>query len=166
MAGANFFTPTKTPPASAGVFLSYAHPRRTAMTIEKYASQYSENPPEWYWASGLHDAAITKAESFEFPFDYDKFDGQKSTYDRRALKLTIDSKGVMYDTTVKEVYFYNYKILTPDISLENRKNIWWLSDRLSECGRSFVLKIDLCDFDSRPENFTFKIKFERAEVIR
>lgn len=72
----------------------------------------------------------------------------------------------MFDTSVKEIRFYNYKVLTPEISLENRKVMWWLSDRLVVCDRNFVLEIGLCDVDAYPEDFTYKIKFERAEVIR
>ena len=131
----------------------------------KYSSSHPEDPPEWYWVGGLHDAGITGAETFEFPFDYNKFNGQKSKYNRNLLKLTIDSKSALYDTSVHEIRFYNYQILTPDISLENRKTIWWLSDRLIENDNDFVLEIDLQDFDSYPEDFTFKIRFERAEVI-
>ena len=62
--------------------------------------------------------------------------------------------------------FYNYKVLTPDISLKNRRVMWWLSDRLIANGDHFVLEIDLQDFDAYPEDFTFKIRFERAEVVR
>ena len=82
------------------------------------------------------------------------------------MKLKIDSKGAIYDTSVKEIHFYNYKILTPDISLENRKIIWWLADRLIANDNNFVLEIDLQDFNAYPEDFTFKIKFERIEVVR
>ena len=32
-----------------------------------YISNYPDNPPEWYWISGLHDACIIGTESFEFP---------------------------------------------------------------------------------------------------
>ena len=35
----------------------------------EYMSLYPENPPEWYWISGLHDAGIVGVESFEFPFE-------------------------------------------------------------------------------------------------
>ena len=128
----------------------------------EYASHY----PDWYWTTGLHDAGIVGVESFEFPFDYNKFFGQKSKYNRNLLKLKIDSKGAIYDTSVKEIHFYNYKILTPDISLENRKIIWWLADRLIANDHNFVLEIDLQDFNAYPEDFTFKIKFERIEVVR
>ena len=108
------------------------------MATKIYSTSYPENPPEWYWTKGLHDAGITEVDSFEFPFDYNKFVGQKSKYNRNLLKLKIDSKGAIYDTSVKEIHFYNYKILTPDISLENRKIIWWLADRLIANDNNFV----------------------------
>lgn len=136
------------------------------MAAKEYSAQYPEKPPAWYWIKGLHDAGITEVEVFEFPFDYKKFIEEKNKYTRNLLKLKVDSKGALFDTTVKEIRFYNYKILTPDISLENRKVIWWLSDRLSEVDGYFVLEIDLHDSKSYPEDLTFKVKFERAEVIR
>lgn len=132
----------------------------------EYISLYPENTPEWYWISGLHDAGIVGVESFEFPFDYNKFIGAKSKYNWNLLVLKINAKGALYDNSVEEIRLYNYKILTPDISLEGRKTIWWLADRLSEQDDHYILEIDLQDFDSFPEDFTFKIKFDRAEVKR
>ena len=129
-------------------------------------SHHPDNPPEWYWMNGLHDAGIIGVETFEFPFDYNKFVGEKSNYYRNLLVLKINAKGALYDTSVQEIHFYNYKILTPDISLDGRKTIWWLSDRLSENENRYVLEIDLQDLDAYPEDFTFKIKFEKVEVKR
>lgn len=68
-----------------------------------------------------------------FPRDYGTFDGQKRSDIRNLLKLKIDSKGALHDTSVKEIRLYNYKLLTPAASLENRKTSWWLSDRLTAC---------------------------------
>ena len=132
----------------------------------EYMSHHPENPPEWYWINGLHDAGIVGVESLEFPFDYNKFVGEKSKYNRNLLVLKINAKGALYDNSVEEIRLYNYKILTPDISLEGRKTIWWLADRLSENENHYILEIDLHDFNAHPEDFTFKIKFERAEVKR
>ena len=70
------------------------------MATNIYFTSYPENPPEWYWTKGLHDAGITEVESFEFPFDYNKFVGQKSKYNRNLLKLKIDSKGAIYGNNV------------------------------------------------------------------
>ncbi len=92
--------------------------------------------------------------------------GEKNKYNRNLLTLKINSKGALYDSTVKEIRFFNYKILTDNISLVGREKVWWLADRLVDHGEYYTLEIDLHDFDSYPEDFTFKIKFERAEVER
>ena len=131
-----------------------------------YLSNYPDNPPDWYWISGLHDACIVGVERFEFPFDYNKFIGEKNKYNRNLMTLKINSQGAIYDNTVKEIRLFNYKILTDDISLEGREKAWWLADRLVDHGKYYILEIDLQDFDAYPEEFTFKIKFERAEVDR
>ena len=136
------------------------------MAAKTYSTQYPDNPPDWYWINGLHDASIVAVESFDFPFDYNKFVGEKSNYNRNLLVLKINAKDALYDSSVQEIHFYNYKILTPDISLNGRKTIWWLADRLSENENHYVLEIDCQDFDAYPEDFTFKIKFDRADVKR
>ncbi len=131
-----------------------------------YISDYPDNLPDWYWISGLHDACIVGVEAFEFPFDYNRFAGRKTKYNRNLMTLKINAKGALYDNTVKEIRLFNYKILTDHISLEGREKVWWLADRLVDQGDYFTLEIDLQDFDSDPEGFTYKIKFERAEVDR
>ena len=131
-----------------------------------YISSHPDNPPEWYWISGLHDACIVGIESLEFPFDYNKFVREKQDYNRNLLAFKINAKGALYDNAVKEIRFFNYKILTDHISLEGRKKVWWLADRLVDNGSYYTLEIDLQNFDSDPEDFTFIIKFERAEVDR
>ena len=100
------------------------------------------------------------------PFDYNKFIGEKNKYNRNLITLKINARGALYDSEVKEIRLFNYRILTEDISLENRDRVWWLADRLVDHGDCYTLEIDLQDFDAYPEEFTFKIKFERAEVDR
>lgn len=131
-----------------------------------YISNYPDNPPEWYWISGLHDACIIDTEVFEFPFDYNKYVGEKVENNRNLITLRINAKGALYDNEVKEIRLFNYSVLTEDISLEGRDKVWWLADRLVDHGNYYTLEIDLQDFDSDPEEFTFKIQFERAEVDR
>ena len=89
----------------------------------------------------------------------------KDKYDRNLVTLKIDAKDALYDNTVKEIRLFNYKFLT-DASIEGREKVWWLADRLVDHGDYYTLEIDLQDFDSDPEDFSFKIKFERAEVDR
>ena len=110
------------------------------MATKKHSTQSPENPPDWYWINGLHDAGIIGVEAFEFPFDYNKFAGEKNKYNRNLLVLKINAKGALYDNSVVEIHFYNYKILTTDVSLENRKIIWWLADRLIEQDEHYILE--------------------------
>ena len=131
-----------------------------------YSSSHPDNPPEWYWVSGLHDACIVGVETFEFPFDYNKFVGEKNKYNRNLFAIKINAKGALYDNTVKEIRFFNYKVLSDQITLIGREKIWWMADKLVDHGDYYTLEIELQDFDSDPEDFTYKIKFERAEVDR
>ena len=131
-----------------------------------YSSSHPDNPPEWYWVSGLHDACIVGVETFEFPFDYNKFAGEKNKYNRNLFAVKINAKGALYDNTIKEIRFFNYKVLTDQITLIGREKIWWMADKLVDHGDYYTLEIELQDFDSDPEDFTYKIKFERAEVDR
>ena len=131
-----------------------------------YTSSYPDNPPDWYWVNGLHDACIVDVEYFEFPFDYNKFVGNKNSYDRNLMLLKINASGALYEQDIKEIKLFNFKIITNNIELQGRKKVWWLADRLTEKDGHYYLEIDLQDFDSFPEDFTFKIKFDRAEVIR
>ncbi len=85
-----------------------------------FSSSYPDNPPEWYWFHGLHDACITEVEAFEFPFDYNKFIKEKNKYNRNLMTLRINSKDALFDR-VKEIRFFNYKVLTDDVSLDGRK---------------------------------------------
>ena len=128
--------------------------------------QHSAEPPAWYWVKGLHDAHITLAEAFVFPFDYDRFTREKNTYDRNCLTLTVDASGAMFDSSVKAIRLYNYKYVSESTILEGHKTLWWISDRLSDCRDHFELEIDLYDGEAFPENFTVRIKFDRAEVDR
>lgn len=78
----------------------------------------------WYLISGLHDACIIDTESFEFPFNYNKFVGEKNIYNRNLMTLRINANGALYDNEVKEIRLFNYRILTENISLEGRDKVW------------------------------------------
>lgn len=134
--------------------------------VKNYTSDYPDNAPEWYWVNGLHDACIKGVDMLEFPFDYKKFISDNNRYTRNILTLKINAGNALYDRRVKKIRFFNYKILSDDISLDGRKEIWWMADRLTDHGDYYTLEIDLQDFSSCPQDFTIKIKFERAEVDR
>ncbi len=124
------------------------------------------NTPTWYWHRGLHDAHITLAEAFEFPFDYNRFTREKSKYDRNCLTLTIDASNALLDTSVRTIRLYNYKYLSENATLESHKTLWWIADRLTDCTNHYILEIDLHDCEAFPKDFTVRIKFDRAEVER
>lgn len=135
-------------------------------TCKIYTSDYPDNMPKWYWTSGLHDACIVNVDISEFPFEYDSFVKEKGKYTRNLLTLKIDASQALFDTAVKEIRLYNYKILTDKIDLQGRKKIWWLADRLIQTDNGFILEIHMEDLDAKPRDFTYTIKFERAEVDR
>ncbi len=56
-------------------------------------------------------------ETYEFPFDYNKYTAEKNKHDRNMLSLRIDAKDALYDFHVKEIRFYNYKLLPESIDL-------------------------------------------------
>ena len=137
----------------------------------EFYTKYPENSPAWYWERGLHDAFVVGVEVYEFPFDYNKYVGEKNKYDRNMLALKIDAKSAMFDFDVKEIRFYNYKILTDEIDIINgdlfsKKKIWWLADQLTEQNGKYELDILLESIDTHQRQFHLKLRFDRAEVDR
>lgn len=100
-------------------------------------------------------------DQLELPYDY-----KMKNPVRNCLVLHINSKGAMYDTKVKEIRLYNYKILSSVKIVGENLRWWWLSDRLEMEDDKYVLKISLQNPEDFPEEFDFSVKFEKAEVIR
>ena len=83
-----------------------------------------------------------------------------------AKGISISEDGIpLKFTDVKQIRLFNYKIISEN-NLTIKERAWWLSDRLIQENGFYFLEIDIEDFDSIPQNYTFKIKFERAEVDR
>lgn len=136
-----------------------------------FYTEYPENPPDWYWESGLHDASIIGVDTYEFPFDYDKYTAKKNKYDRNVLSLRIDAKGALYDSRVKEIRFYNYKLLPESVDLmslepSEKNKVWWLADQLTEQNEKYELDILLEICVPHQRQFHLKLRFDRAEVDR
>ncbi len=136
-----------------------------------FYTEYPDNPPEWYWESGLHDACIIGVETYEFPFDYDKYTAEKNKYDRNMLSLRIDAKGALYDSRVKEIRFYNYKLVPESVDLvslepSEKNKVWWLADQLTEHNGKYEFDILLEICVPHQKQFHFKLRFDRAEVDR
>ena len=136
-----------------------------------FYTEYPENPPDWYWESGLHDASIIGVDTYEFPFDYDKYTAKKNKYDRNVLSLRIDARGALYDSRVKEIRFYNYKLLPESVDLmslepSEKNKVWWLADQLTEQNEKYELDILLEICVPHQRQFHLKLRFDRAEVDR
>ena len=136
-----------------------------------FYTEYPDNPPDWYWESGLHDACIIGSETYEFPFDYNKYTAEKNKYDRNMLSLRIDAKGALYDSRVKEIRFYNYKLLPEGVDLvslepSEENKVWWLADQLTEQNAKYELDILLESCVPYQKQFHLKLRFDRAEVDR
>ena len=118
--------------------------------------------PEWYWNRGLHDAKIVRIEKLELPYDY-----KQRIPTRNCFVFHLDSKQAMFDTSVREIRLFNYKILTADLSSTDVEGTYWITDQLTEENGKYVLQVELqnCGKNSRC-NFLFKIRFESAEIIR
>ena len=136
-----------------------------------FYTEYPENPPEWYWESGLHDAAVIDVEMYEFPFDYNKYVEKKNKSYRNMLLLKIDAKGALYDSHVKEIRFYNYKLLPESVDLASlepseKNKVWWLADQLTEQNGKYELDILLEICAPHQKQFHLKLSFDSAEVDR
>ena len=114
--------------------------------------------PDWYWSRGLHDAMIVGTAEIALDYDYTERDP-----DRNCFVLRLDAEQAMFDTSVKEIRLYNYKILSPDVKLDAHSGAWWIWDRLCRENRKYVLEIRVGE-PSR--QFSFVIRFDRAEVVR
>ena len=119
--------------------------------------------PAWYWVRGLHDAHILSATPLELAPDW-----QSPAPRYNCLELAIDAKGAMFDTQVRKIALYNYKILTPDFDLRKLSDVWWYGDTLTteEKGK---YRLQLCYqvVGSHYErDYTVDIRFAEAEVER
>ena len=74
-----------------------------------------QNPklPDWYWTRGLHDAVVLSVISRE-----------------NCLEICLDSTNAMLERDIKKISLFNYKIQTPEVTLEDLENTWWLRDNI------------------------------------
>ncbi len=110
--------------------------------------------PEWYWTRGLHDAKIVSATTKESDWNPDD----------DCLTFKMNCHGAMFESDIKEIHFYNFKILTNNFDINLLNGAWWLSDELTQQDNHYLLELeyDTAECIAETVNFTFK----RAEVIR
>ena len=118
--------------------------------------------PEWYWHRGLQDAKIVRIEKLELPYDY-----KQRIPTRNCFVVHMDSKQAMFDTSVREIRLFNYKILTAELSSSDIEGTYWITDQLTEENGKYVLQVELRNCRRKSTyNFILKIRFESAEIIR
>jgi len=120
----------------------------------------SNSSPSWYWNKGLHDAEITHIDEIVLPYDYT----QKNPI-RNCLIIFLNSKNALFDTSVKEIRLYNYKLISPD-NKSFCADSWWIADRLTEENGKYILTVSLQNAGSLIKKFNLTVRFEKADVIR
>ena len=106
----------------------------------------------FYWGNGLHDADIVDCK--EITFNYNVKDKNPV---RNCLEFIIDSSHALFDTNIKGIKLYNYKILS---DLKNPKNLWWKEDKLETKDNKLILTI----YGHNDEIFI--VKFDKGETIK
>ena len=112
--------------------------------------------PDWYWSHGLHDAIILSVS--EIPC-------QANRKIKNCLQFSLDSSHALMTQAIRKISFYNYKILTPEIDINELRQPWWMNDRLIRMpdGR-YQLCIDLESTKRKHRHRQFCLEFEFADV--
>lgn len=125
-----------------------------------------DGAPDWYWKRGLHDAVILAVEELEFIPDWNEKHPR-----RNCLVLRLDSRHALFDTTVKRISLYNYRIAelkrnaAEPVALDAFTGVYWLGDRIKQLeDGKYVLEIECTD--SRGDLIRLAVKFEFPEIER
>ncbi len=110
---------------------------------------------DWYWAKGIHDGVIKNIYSKLLQYDYTD---KKPV--RNYLEILIDTTNALFDTSIKAIRFYNYKVLN---DFEGLQGYWWIKDELTKINDKFKIKIFL---GSSKGQQILEIIFEFAKLIR
>lgn len=104
--------------------------------------------PDWYWTRGLHDAVVLSVISRE-----------------NCLEICLDSTNAMLERDIKKISLFNYKIQTPEVTLGDLENTWWLRDNVQILpNRRYLLEII---FETgRRKRKTLTVLFKTASIER
>ena len=80
---------------------------------------------DWYWKNGLHDAEIKKIQHVDVEYDF----SLKNPI-RNILIIDLDSRNALFDTSVKSLEFYNYKLIQ---DIDDIIGFWWIKDEVLGC---------------------------------
>ena len=133
-----------------------------AKKLKEYYAQF----PDWYWKYGLHDAMILSVCELELAPDW-----KERPPKRNCLEILLDSKNALYETNIKRISLYNYRITdmkmnaTEPITLETFRDVYWLGDSIEQLGDGLYLLAIECT-DGRSNLISITVKFETAEIER
>lgn len=116
----------------------------------------------WYWTRGLHDARILCTEAKDLPYDF-----TERHPIRNCFKIHLYSSGAMFDTSIKCITLFNYKILLDDSDKGGYTDggldgCYWMQDILRLDRGKYLLEITALGED----DFRYVIQFESAQVDR
>ncbi len=139
------------------------HKKGINATVKKLDAYYAQFP-DWYWKNGLHDAVILSVCELELAPDW-----KEKHPKRNCLEILLDGKNALFETNIKRISLYNYRIVdmrihaTEPISLESFRNVYWLGDRTKQLeDGKYLLGIECTDSHS---NLLFlSVKFEIPEI--
>ena len=108
----------------------------------------NQQVPDWYWTGGLHDAAVLAVIPRE-----------------NCLEICLDSTNAMLERDIKKITLFNYKIQTPEVTLGDLENTWWLRDNIQILpNRRYLLEII---FETgRRKRKTLTVLFKTASIER
>lgn len=116
--------------------------------------------PQWYWEHGLHDAEILSISELELEPDWKS---QNRHYN--CFEITLDAKGALFETDIKKIRFYNYKLKSDPIDISSLKAVWWLQDTLTQISDTRY-NLHLVLEGVKRHHFFIDINFESADVER
>ena len=104
--------------------------------------------PAWYWTRGLHDAIVLSVISRE-----------------NCLEICLDSTDAMLERDIKKISLFNYKIQTPEVTLGDLENTWWLRDSLQTLSNHRYL-LEIIFESGRRKRKRFAVLFKTASIER
>lgn len=107
-----------------------------------------QQPPDWYWTGGLHDAVVLSVIPRE-----------------NCLEICLDSTNAMMERNIRKISLFNYKIQTPEVQLSELTNVWWLRDHIQTLSNHRYL-LEIIFETGRRKRKSFTVLFKTASIER
>lgn len=108
----------------------------------------------------MHDAKILSVSELEFAPDW------KSKHPRRnCLEICLDGDNALYEQDIYKIRFYNYKIKTTEVDINEFEKTWWIGDTLKQLSNNhYLLEINIGTAKGNHKQFV--VEFEFPEIQR